>query len=61
MAKSIGGYIVCPLYGGGLYLGESVVGGSTVAGSELLVISLAMQVKSNPNVSTPIQMSSSGE
>ena len=24
------GHIVCPLYGGGPYLGESIMGGSTV-------------------------------
>ena len=24
------GHVVCPLYEGGLYLGESVIGGSTV-------------------------------
>ena len=30
MVKSIGEKVVCPLYGGGPYLGESVMGGSTV-------------------------------
>ena len=29
--KVVLGHVVCPLYGGCLYLGESVMGGATVA------------------------------
>ena len=28
--KVKGGHVVCPLYGGGLYVRESIMGGSTV-------------------------------